>query len=159
MSNITLYQMTNDFNALLDSDDDISNALADIVSGEIEAKAENVCKFLSVLESSVEQFKVEEKRIAERRKALENKAQRVKEYIKECMLNGNIDKMQAGTFRLSVSLTAGTLEIDDIAQIPQKYLTIVTNTIPDKTAIKAALKAGENVPGCHIEAGTSLRIR
>lgn len=156
----SLYQLTTDFDALMDADDDISSALANIVAGEIEAKAENVCKFLTVLETTAEQFKAEEKRIADARKALENKAARVRDYIKESLLNAGIDKVTAGTFKLSISLSGGSVAIDDPSSIPAKYLTIIPEQhIPDRVAIKAAIKGGENVPGAHIEAGYTLRIK
>lgn len=156
----TLYQLTTDFSDLMECDDDISNALADIVAGQIEHKAENVCKFLTVLETTAEQFRAEEKRISAARKALENKAERVKEYIKESMLNADIEKLSAGTFKLSVSLSPGSVSIDDIASIPARFLTVIPEQYqPDKAAIKAAIKAGEDVPGAHIEAGYTLRIR
>lgn len=156
----TLYQLTTDFSDLMECDDDISNALADIVAGQIEHKAENVCKFLTVLETTAEQFRAEEKRISAARKALENKAERVKEYIKESMLNADIEKLSAGTFKLSVSLSPGSVSIDDIASVPARFLTVIPEQYqPDKAAIKAAIKAGEDVPGAHIEAGYTLRIR
>lgn len=156
----TLYQLTTDFSNLMECDDDISSALADIVAGEIEHKAENVCKFLRVVETTAEQFKEEEKRISAARKALENKAERVKEYIKESMLNADIEKLSAGTFKLSVSLSPGSVAIDDIASIPARFLTVIPEQYqPDKAAIKAAIKAGEEVTGAHIEAGYTLRIR
>lgn len=156
----SLYQLTTDFSNLMECDDDISSALADIVAGQIEHKAENVCKLLTVLETTAEQFKSEEKRISTARKALENKAERVKEYIKESMLNADIEKLSAGTFNLSVSLSPGSVAIDDIASVPARFLTVIPEQYqPDKAAIKAAIKAGEDVPGAHIEAGYTLRIR
>lgn len=156
----SLYQLTTDFSNLMECDDDISSALADIVAGQIEQKAENVCKFLTVLETTAEQFKAEEKRISTARKALENKAERVREYIKESMLNADIEKLSAGTFKLSVSLSGGSVVIDDPESIPPRFVTVIPEQYqPDKAAIKAAIKAGEDVTGAHIEAGYTLRIR
>lgn len=160
--NLTLYDLTNDFNKLMDaeSDDEITNALIEIASGEIEKKAESYCKFLATVESTIEQFKAEEKRIADARKSLENKVKRAKERMKECLLAANIDKVSAGTFKISIRLSPGTVEIDDLEQIPQKFLTVIPQQyVPDKNAIKTAIKAGEEVPGAHIEAGTMMTIR
>ena len=159
---LTLYELTSDFNKLMDadSDDEISNALVEIVAGEIEAKAEGYCKFLATVETTIEQFKAEEKRIADARKSLENKVKRAKERMKECLLAANIDKVNAGTFKISIGLSPGTVEIDDMDKVPQRFCTLVpAQYTPDKNAIKAAIKAGEHVPGCHIEAGTVMRIR
>lgn len=160
MKAISLYKLTEDFTALMESDDDISNELANIIAGEIETKAENICKFLTVLESTAEQFKAEEKRISEARKVLEHKAERTREYIKQALLSANIDKLTAGTFKISVGLSAGSIQIDNADLIPAKFMTIIPESyVPDKSRIKEAIKNKENVPGAHIESGFTLRIK
>lgn len=157
----SLYDLTTDFTKLMDSeDDDITTALVEIVAGEIEAKTENICKFIKLLDGTAEQFKAEEERIRAARKALENKADRAREYMKGALLEAGIDKVSAGTFKVSVGLSGGSVAIDDLASIPPRFLTVIPEQYqPDKTAIKAAIKAGEEVPGAHIEAGYQLRIR
>ncbi|MDY0301420.1 MAG: siphovirus Gp157 family protein [Trichlorobacter sp.] len=162
MSLPTLYALTEDFTKLMEMEepDEIENILVEIVANEIEQKTESVCKFIKVLDSTAEQFKAEEERIREARKSLENKAERVRDYMKQALLNANIDKVNAGTFKVSVGLSPGSVTIDDLASIPPRFLTIIPEQHqPDKAAIKAAIKAGESVPGAHIEAGFTLRIR
>lgn len=159
---LSLYELTDDFNKLmeLEEEDDITTALVEIVAGEIEQKAENVCKFIKMLDTTAEQFKTEEERIRGARKALENKAERVRDYMKQALLNANIDKVNAGTFKVSVGLSPGSVAIDDLASIPPRFLTIIPEQYqPDKAAIKAAIKAGEDVPGARIDCGFMLRIR
>ena len=162
MSLPALYKLTDDFNQLmeLDGDEEVVNALVEIVAGEIEKKAENICKFVKILESTAVQFKDEEKRIAERRKSMENKAERIRVYMRDSLLNANIDKLTAGTFKVSVGLSPGSVAIDDLGSIPPRFLTVIPEQyIPDKAAIKAAIKADpSSVPGAHIEAGYMLRI-
>ena len=157
-----LYKLTEDFEKLmeLEGDEDVVNALVQIVAGEIEQKAESVCKFVKILETTAVQFKAEEQRIAAARKALENRAEHVRDYMKQALLNANIDKVQAGTFKVAVSLSPGSVSIDDLAAIPAKFLTVIPEQyVPDKAAIKAAIKADPaSVPGAHIEAGYMLRI-
>jgi hypothetical protein len=46
--------------------------------------------------------------------------------------------------------------IDDLTQIPTQYQRQKIQVDIDKVAIKAAIKAGEEVPGAHLEQGTSL---
>lgn len=158
---MNLYQLTDDFNKLMECDEDeTTSALIEISAGEIEVKVESYCKFLANVESDIERFKAEEKRIASIRKAMENKVERAKQYMKEALLSANIDKLQAGTFKISVSLTAGSLVIDDEKKVPARYCTIIPEQhVPDKAAIKAAIKNGEPCEYAHIEAGTSLRIK
>ncbi len=158
----SLYTLSKDFDSLmeLESPDEFDNQLIEIVAGQIEQKAGNVCQFIKMLEGTAEQFKTEEERIRGARKSLENKAERVREYMKTALLNANIEKVNAGTFKVSVGLSPGSIAIDDLASIPPRFLTVIPEQyVPDKTAIKTAIKAGESVPGAHIEAGFQLRIR
>lgn len=142
-----------------DAEDEIAMALVELLSSEIEAKAENICKLVKTIETTAEQFKSEEKRIAERRKAMENKAARIREYMRDRLLAADIDKITAGTFKINIGMT-GSCAIDDINSIPPKFLTIVPESyVPDKNAIKSAIKNGEHVPGAHIEAGYTMTIK
>ena len=162
MSLPSLYTLTKDFESLmeLEEPDEIDNALTVIVAGQIEQKAENVCKFIKMLDTTAELFKAEEERIRGARKVMENKAERIRDYMKQALLNANIDKVNAGTFKVSVGLSPGSIAIDDLASIPPRFLTVIPEQYqPDKTAIKTAIKAGESVPGAHLEAGFMLRIR
>lgn len=158
-----LYKLTEDFEKLmeLDGDDSVVDALIEIVAGEIEKKAENVCKFVKILESTALQFKAEEQRIAAARKALENRADQVRDYLKHSLLNANIDKITAGTFKISVGLSPGSIVIDDLTVIPPRFLTVIPEQyVPDKAAIKAAIKVDPaSVPGAHLDASFMLTIR
>ena len=41
--------------------------------------------------------------------------------------------------------------VDDASVIPDRYMVTKTTVTPNKTAIRKALKAGEEVPGVHVE--------
>ena len=162
MSNIALYKLADDYNALMDleGEEDIQDALLAIIGKDIERKAENICKLVTMLEASAAQFREEEKRIANRRKAMENRAENIREYMKNTLLEANIEKVEAGTFKVSISLSPGSVSIDDLEAIPPRFLTVIPEQfVPDKNAIKAAIKNGEEVRGAHIEAGFTLRIK
>lgn len=156
----TLYQLTDDLQQLMEADaeDEVSAALIELVSCEIEKKSEGICKLVKVLETTAEQFKAEEKRIADRRKAMESKAARIREFMRDRLLAADITKLDAGTFKVSIG-TVGSCAIDDIEAIPARYKTVVQTVTVDKNMIKKAIKEGETVPGAHIEAGYSMTIR
>jgi len=155
----SLYSLTDDFNKLMDIEDpnEFELSLLATIAGDIETKAENICKLVKQFELTAESFKAEEKRISERRKALENHADRIKRYMKESLTFANIDKVQAGTFSVSIRPSQGSLQIEDMAAIPAEYIKVVYE--PDKAKIKDAIKNGAAIPGAHIEAGTTLTIR
>lgn len=59
---------------------------------------------------------------------------------------------------LSVRAGSTSVVVDDVAELPQGFTK--TETTPKKAEIKAALSAGETVPGAHLETGAaSLSIR
>lgn len=59
---------------------------------------------------------------------------------------------------LSVRAGVASVVVDDIAELPQGFTK--TETTPKKAEIKAALAAGETIPGAHLETGaSSLSIR
>lgn len=161
MSLPSLYNLTSDFTQLMecDTDEEITNALIEISAGEIEKKAENYCQFIASMEATADAFKAEEQRISSARRAIENKVKAVKDRMKECLLSANIDKLSAGTFKISVAMTGGSVVIDDMEKIPARFKTVVSSVTVDKNELKAAIKSGELKEGAHLEAGTSLRIK
>jgi hypothetical protein len=52
-----------------------------------------------------------------------------------------------------------SVEIDNIALIPATYLVTKETVTPDKTAIKAALKAGAEIQGAHIQVNQNIQIK
>lgn len=158
---MNIYQLATEFDNYLnaETDEELASALAEITAGQIEKKAESFCKFLANTEADIDAYKAEEKRLAANRKSLENKVARSKEFLKSALIAGNIDKITAGTFKISVAKTAGKLVIDDPELVPNQYKDIVTTVVLRNEDIKADLKAGIDVSGSHIEDGYSLRIK
>ncbi len=158
---MNIYQLTTDFDNYMnaETDEEIAMALAEITAGQIEKKAESFCKFLANVESDIEAYKAEEKRLSTNRKSLENKVARSKEFLKSALLAGNIDKLTAGVFKISVAKTAGSLVIENPDLVPNQYKDIVQTVVCRNADIKADLAAGIEVPGAFIQSGYSLRIK
>lgn len=154
-----LYELTEEYDRLLDMEGEEAEQALMVVCADLQKKAGNICKFLANCDSDVEAIKAEESRLAARRKAIENTSKKVKDYVKMQMAVHDISKIDAGTFKLSLSPSSGSVEIDDMEQLPPRFKTIVQEVKVDKTAIKAAIKSGEDVPGCHIDEGYTLRIK
>jgi hypothetical protein len=64
-------------------------------------------------------------------------------------------------FVLSVQKNPASVDVFDLAAIPVEFMRIPEPPppAPDKTAIKAALAAGRDVPGARLVNGTRLAIR
>ena len=118
-----------------------------------EDKAENVALFIKNLRAEAEAIKAEEKALASRRKQTERKAESLADYLQYC-LDG--DKLK--TPKVSVSYRKSVrVECDDISKVPEQYLRYKAPEL-DKTAIKNAIKAGEET-GCRLEEYSSMTIK
>lgn len=106
-------------------------------------------------------MKTEEKRIAEQRKKLENKLNKFKEYVKECMQNGSFNKIDTGIGTLSLVKSPISVEVIDEAIVPDEYKTVKTTISVDKKAIADNFKQnGELIDGVEIYTNNyNLRIK
>lgn len=130
-------------------------------SGELEVKAKNVAMFIRNLETSAEQIKSAEKQMADRRKAIENKAEHIKQYLFDNMKRCGLSKIECEYFALNIKKNPPKLVIDDAGAIPGELYIYppAPDPYPDNAAIKAKLLAGEVIEGAHIEQGERLEIK
>lgn len=131
----------------------------------IDGKVENILNFMSDCKAKADQLKQEELRLATKRKALENKAEYLKNMIYYLMKTSNLQKAEYGTFSCTIARTAPKIIVDDEQWLPQCCIKTVTTV--DKTALKSYLLDGKyttTVDGqeilvAHTEEGECLRIR
>lgn len=131
------------------------------LSGDLEAKATNTAFVIRNLEASAAAIKEAEAQMAARRKALENRAARVRDYLLANMLMAGVQKIECPYFRLAVRDNPPAVEVYEPGLIPAEYMRQPDPPppAPDKTAIKEAMKAGHDVPGCRLTAGKRLEIK
>lgn len=86
------------------------------------------------------------------------KSDAMRTLIRSLMLSANLKSLPLPAATISIQAGRQSVQITDEAAIPTQ-LTVIKRT-PDKTAIGAALKAGEDVPGAQLVTGEpSLTIR
>jgi hypothetical protein len=167
MTALTLYEIAaeyrSDLEKLADLDLDektFEDTLAGM-GGELEVKAQSVACFIRNLESTAQQIKDAEAAMAARRKALENRAAQVKDYLHASMIVAGVHKIECPLFRLSVRDNPPAVEVYEPSLIPAEFKRQPEPPPPavDKTAIKEALKAGREVPGCRLTVGQRLDIK
>lgn len=131
------------------------------IAGDLESKAVNVAMFVRNLESTAEQIKAAESAMAARRKAIETRAEQVRKYLKDGMINSGISKIECPLFRLSIKQNPPSVVIDSEQAIPPEFMRQPEPppATPDKTAIKEALKNGEDVPGARLTTSQQLEIK
>lgn len=161
-----LYELTeayqNVWNLVENEDTDlalIENALK-TVEGEIQTKVGNIAIFIRNLDVEAKLIKEEEDRLKSRRQAIENKRDGIKQYLQFAMEQVGLEKVKTPTHTVAIQANPAALQIIDPDAIPQRFLTLVPEHYEArKKDITDALKAGEEVPGCELSRGRSLRIR
>ena len=166
MNAITLYEIAHEHRAMVEalmSTQDDAAAIADTIEAEsypLEVKAQNVAYAIRNLEASADAIKAAEKQMAERRKAIENRAQRVKEYLQTCMQIAGMTKIECPHFALTIKNNPASVEVLDEKQIPQDYMREIPAKFEiDKTLIKKAIADGFDVPGAKLTQGKRLEIK
>ena len=167
MTYLTLYtiadQYLQDLQKLQDMDLD-EQTFADTLeslSGDLEVKATNVAMFVRNLEASAESIKAAEKQMAERRKAIEAKAERIRNYLKDNMARTGITKIYCPYFALSLRNSPPAVEVINADEIPAQYFDIPEPPAPvlNKNRLKDDLKNGVIVEGARLTQGSYLQIK
>lgn len=122
---------------------------------ERSAKIESVALWVKNLESDAVAYKAEKEAFAQREKQASDKAKRLKEWLARVC-----EGEKFSTAKCAVSFrTSESVEIAEGATIPDAYIRTKVTSEPDKTAIKAALKAGEVIEGCQIVTKFNTNIK
>lgn len=165
--NLTLYQISDQYLQdvaklnELDIDDQTFADTLESLSGELEVKTTNVAMFVRNLEASAEAIKQAEAAMTARRKAIENKAERIRQYLLDNMQRTGISKIECPYFKIALRDNPDSVVIDPLAVIPAEYLRQPEPPPPtaDKAALKAALKAGAVIQGVRLEKRQRLEIK
>lgn len=161
----SLYELTGEyqeaFHAMIDADMDEQtiNDTLEGLQGAIEEKGRNVAAFFIGLQGDVDAMKEAEKRIAIRRKALENKIESMKDYLRSGMQKAGIKKISCPEFSVSVGKPSEVLEIFDESLVPENFFEPQPPKL-NKALLKQILKSGESIQGAKISEGKArLTIR
>ncbi len=156
----TLYEISQryqqGFLKLADSDlpDDVINDTLEGMEGELIEKGMAVSAFALNLEAEIGAVRIVENRIRERRIALENKHERLLEYLKKNMAECGITSIKSNDGSFEAKLYPGrdkAVVIEDENQIPGDYKReIPARQEPDKRLIAKAIEDGFDVPGARI---------
>ncbi len=167
MTALNLYELVADFKAVeaLESSDDLPEQVIrdtlEGLTGDLQVKATNICKFVRNLEVNAEAIDEAAKQMQARANRLRKRAESVKSYLLFNLQATGITRIEAPEFVITVRNNPESVRILEGAQIPAEYLVAPEPPAPrpDKTAIKAALKAGKHIDGAYLEAGQRIEIK
>lgn len=161
-----LYNLALEFRAAADTLADLDlppEAVADTLeslSGDLETKAQNLALFCRNLEATAAAIKEAEAGMAKRRKAIESRIAHLKDYALASMLVAGVRKIEGPYLRIGIRDNPEAVEVFDPLQIPAEFMRQPEPppAVADKAAIKAAIKAGNEVPGCKLTRSQRLDI-
>lgn len=121
---------------------------------EKENKLENVALWIKNLKADAAMYKAEKTAFAERQAAAERKAESLTEWLKNA-LNGQKFKTEKAEVSFRKTSKVEVLDIWELNEDFVKY----SDPTPDKSAIKRAIKAGEDVKGAKLIDDINISIK
>lgn len=169
---MTLYQLNAEFeelyNLLCDLPDDDEEALEayyttlEGIQGEIDQKMENIACFIKQLNADAAALKAERDAIDARLNAKKHKADRLKAMLQDALVNAGLKRLEMPKAKISLRQNPPSVIITDLGAVAASaYIKprVIKEADVDKTAIKAAIQSGEDVPGAELESKTSITIK
>lgn len=121
---------------------------------DFDDKVEGIALWIKDLLSDAAAIKAEKNKLAERQRVCENKAENLKKY-----LSGFLAGQKFKTARVVISYRKSkAVDVQDMAAVPEEFLKYSDPAV-NKTEIKKALEAGEEVPGCILVEGQNIQIK
>lgn len=164
--NITLYQLTEDVAAELESAFDPETGEALPIFEEKRAlwsnKSQHVAAYMLNLEAGAKALADMESKIAIRRKQAETRAAWLRKYLAENMARLGITKIEAADLSFQVIRYPErdeSVELDEGATFPPELCGDPKPPAPSKSKIKAAILAGQPVNGARIVKRDRLAIK
>lgn len=163
--NVSLYEISADFLKALDGLEvdeetgEIKNFDAvESLNAQFEEKAESVACYIKNLAAFADDLKAEEDTLSARRKSAERRIDSMKKYLTSCLESVGKDKVETVRARISFRKSV-QVQIDDEKALPADYTTTTVTVKPDKTAIKKAIQAGQDVTGASLVENRNIQIK
>ena len=179
---MNLYEISSDFEQMFNGYDDYMQAAAengipeedaqeawfttlDCLEEDVEAKLENIALFVKNTEADVAAIKAEREKLAAREKTKSNLVKRLKDYMLMSMNKVSRNKVETARAVVSIRNNAESVKVADehgfIKWAEEHNDELLKYKEPEisKTAIKAALKNGEDIPYCTLERTQSIIIK
>lgn len=164
MTKTSLYDIAESLRAILeygDCDEESGVPIGEQIAAlkmTYDDKVDGVIAFIKEQRALATAIKAEQDALKERRAAIENRVERLSEYLANCLRIANKTAYENArhkvTFRRSEAI-----EIIDESLIPAEFKVVKTTETVDKKAIKEAIEEGEIVDGAVLVERQNIQIR
>ena len=122
---------------------------------ERSQKIENVALWVKNLQSDALAYKAEKDAFAKREKEAANKVESLKKWLSDALAGEKFT-----TEKCAISFRRSTVvEIDDESALPADMVNEKITITPNKDAIKAAIKNGQEISGCRLVDRLNTQIK
>ena len=150
MSEFSLYDISNGFVALMNKEEELTEADATRLEEELtqllETKSQSIVGYDKTLETMIASAKSEEERIKQYRKGLEAKRENYHEYIKMCLERINKDKVDTIIGTIKLKKCPASVEVTHEDLIPKEFMRTKTVIEVNKQEILKNFKETGEVP-------------
>ena len=129
----------------------------DELGGQEADKVDNFALFVRMESARADALKAEAARLASKARTAAGRIAYLKEKYLDAMQRNGLRQVRGQVYALSVRAT-DVVTITNEAVLPERYVVEKTTIMPDKLAIKDALKKGEDIPGAILDKSYSLRV-
>lgn len=160
----SLYEITGQMAELCDLfdageiDEQTLNDTMESLNADLAAKVDGYGKYIAALKTEIAGYDAEIERMEEQKRHRKAIIERLKINLCEALQAAGKQKIKGALFTASICKNPPSVAILDEKAIPLDYC-IVQEPKPDKTLIKNALKAGEEVPGAELRQTEGVRIK
>lgn len=123
-----------------------------------EDKILNIARYIDDLERENALIKDKVSILTARARSKEKRAQRLKTYVLDSMLNLGTKKIEDETVAIKLNSTK-VVNVLDEKLIPEDYLNKVVEVKPDKRRLLADLKSGKEIAGVELAVSNSISVR
>lgn len=165
-----LYELAGDYRELMDKlesgeiPEELLSDTLEGIRGAIEEKADGIACMLKALEADAAAIKAEEDKLSERRKSKERAYDRMRAYLSDMLLHAGVTNVETPRSQIRFRKSEAVIvdhEADFIRWAEENRDDFLNYKEPsiNKTAVKKALLAGEEIVGARIETRQNLQVR
>ena len=162
---MTFSQIQDEIRNMLDvPDDELTDeqretmySYLDMLGDQEQAKVDAFAQFVKLESARAEALKAEAQRLANKARTAANRIAFLKSHYLDTMQRNGLRQVRGQVYALSVRAT-DVVTITNEVMLPKRFVVEKTTIMPDKLAIKDALKKGEAVPGAILDKSYSLRV-
>ena len=133
------------------------DAYLDELAGQEADKVDAIGQFFRLEAARAEALKTEANRLASRARTAQNRMAWLKEKYLHHMKQAGVNKLKGAVYSMSIR-TTDVVSIINQDALPEQFIRVKTTVDPDKVALKAALKEGQEIPGAALSQSFSLQV-